>query len=360
MNALRKRNEDLFKGIQADAIILKTSDRFQDPSVSYYTGLGKDFLSGNMLLLKRGEKPTLFKSLLEPKITVPGIRVKRVDRKRFLEAEIKKSLKGVKSVGVNRPLHTTFSLRSLRKILGKKQVVDVSKQIALQRSVKSEEEVEKISAACRIAQGVSEKIPEIFTRGLTEKQLAMQVEFLLRERGENLLPFPVIVASSQNAAFPHHVPLDRKISKGLLLFDFGAFHDNYCSDISRVFCVGKPTRRQKRLYASVFAVKQFSQSQVRPGSVFGDVFSKASSFLKKESGFGLIHGLGHGLGVEVHDCPAGFLDGNKETVKENMVLTVEPGIYGKFGGIRIEDDVLVARRGCKLLTKAPTELISLS
>lgn len=359
MNPPAQKIKALFKNISADAVLLRTNDRLHDPSVSYYTGLGEDFLSGNILLLKKGERPLLFKSVLEPKVSVPGLKVKRIDKKKDFEKEMKQALKATKVLGINKPLHTSFSIRSLKKVLGKRKIADVSKNIALQRSVKSDEEVKAISVACRIAQNVSEKIPEIFRKGMTEKQLAMETEFLLRQYGENSQPFPIILASGKNAAFAHHVPLDKKISKGFLLFDFGAYHKNYCSDISRVFCVGKPTRKQKGLYSAVFAAKQFAHSQVRPGAVFGDVFSETNSFLKKVSGFRMVHGLGHGLGVEVHDCPNGFLEGNKEKIRKNMVLTIEPGIYGKFGGIRIEDDIVVTRRGCRPLTKAPAELVIL-
>ena len=223
------------------------------------------------------------------------------------------------------------------------------------RSIKAGEEIASISKACKTAQKASNSIPAIFRKGMTEKQLALEIEILLREKGENVLPFPPIVASGKNAGFPHHVPGKQKIRKGLLLLDFGAYYKNYCSDISRVFCIGKPSKKQKQLYASVFAAKQFGQALCKPKASFSQVFEQVSKFLKKETGFRLVHGLGHGLGVEAHDFPAGFLQGNREKLKPGMVLTIEPGIYGRFGGIRIEDNVVVTAKGCRPLTKAPAE-----
>ena len=241
-------------------------------------------------------------------------------------------------------------------ITGKKKLVDVSKQIALVRAIKSGEELACLEKAAKIAEKVAAAIPGIFKKGITEKKLGLEIEIMLREKGDNLLPFPVIVASDRNSSFPHNVLTDKRITRGLLLFDFGAYFKGYCSDITRVFSVGKATEKQRHLYAGVFSAKQFAQRMVKPGIALGKVFDEADSFLKKETGMKLIHGLGHGLGIDAHDFPSGFLHDNKEKLQKDMVLTVEPGIYGKFGGIRIEDDVVVTANGCRPLTKAPAGL----
>jgi len=356
---IEKRSRTLFDSLDVSAVVLRTSDSFSDSSLSYFTGLPKRFLSGNVLILKREKKPLLLKSVLEPNISVPGATVKRVDRKRQFEAILRRELKGVKKVGINRPFHSTASLAALRKTLGKRKLVDVSKQVGKMRAVKSASEISKIAKACKIAQNVSKKIPSLYRKGMTEERLALEIEMLLRERGENELPFPVIVASGAGARFPHHVPLRKKISKGLLLVDFGAFYKNCCSDITRVFSVGKPKKGQRKLYKAVFDAKEFAQSLCRPKASFASVFAETNSLLKKSTGFSLIHGLGHGLGTEVHDFPSGFLKGSKERLEKGMVLTIEPGIYGSFGGIRVEDDVLVTKRGCKQLTRAPSKLLEL-
>jgi len=359
MTGLAKRNKALFKNLNAGAVLLRTNGHIPDLSVSYFTSLPKHFLSGNLLILKPKQRPLLIKSILEPRVSVPGLRVVRIDKKNQLEKTLRHELKGIKTVGVNKPFCTSQTMAAFRKMLKGRKFVDASKNIALLRAIKSSDEIASISKAGKIAQKVSDAIPALFRRGMTEKQLALQMELLLQQKGENVLPFPAVVASGKNAAFPHHVPLNQKIKRGFLLLDFGAYYKNYCSDITRVFSVGKPSKKEVELYSSVFAAKQFSQSLIKPGASFGVIFRQASSFLEKETGKPLIHGLGHGLGVDVHDFPSGFLKGSKEKLKKNMVLTVEPGIYGNFGGIRIEDDVLVTSNGCRQLTKAPAGLIRL-
>ncbi len=359
MNELKERSKRLFQKAKVDAVALKTNDLFPDSSVSYFSGIPKHFLGGNLLLMRPGRMPLLLKSVLEPKVSQKGLRVKRIDKKKQLASVLKKELKGVKKVGVNKPLHTYQSLSSLKKAVGKKSMVGISKKIAEVRAVKSESEIESVSRACEIAEKAAFRIPGVFRKGMAEKELALEIELFLREKGENILPFPVIVASGKNASFPHHVPGNTKIRTGLLLADFGACHKTHCSDITRVFSVGSATKKQRSLYAGVFAAKQFGQSLVKAGAVQGKVFEEVGGFLKKETGFKLVHGLGHGLGVDAHDFPRGFLQGNKEKLSRNMVLTVEPGIYGKFGGIRIEDDVVVSQNACRPLSKAPAELICL-
>ncbi len=359
MNELVKRRKKFFEMTGASAALFKTSDSLQDSTVSYFSGLPKQFLANNLLVIKPTGKPLLIKSLLEPKISVPGVTVKNINKRKQLEGILKKELKGVKKIALNKPLHTSFSLRALKKLIGKKKLVDASKQLGKMRSVKSAIEIEKISKACKIAESVAESIEGIFTKGMTEKRLGLEMESMLREKGDNTLPFPPIVASGKNATAPHSIPSTKRITKGLLMLDFGACFKGYCSDITRVFSVGKAGKKQQQLYANVFAAKQFSQSQIKTGVIMGEVFDKAAGFLKKETGFPLIHGLGHGLGLDTHDFPSGFLSGNKEKLQKDMVLTVEPGIYGKFGGIRLEDDVVVTKKGCRSLTNAPAELLLL-
>ncbi len=359
MNELVKRKKKFFEMTGASAALFKTSDFLQDSTVSYFSGLPKQFLANDLLVIKPTGKPLLIKSLLEPKISVPGVAVKNINKKKQLEEILKKELKGVKKIALNKPLHTSFSLRALKKLIGKKKLVDASKQLGKMRSVKSAIEIEKISKACKIAESVAESVGGVFTKGMTEKRLGLEIEAMMREKGDNILAFPPIVASGTNASAPHSIPSTKRIASGLLLLDFGACFKGYCSDITRVFSVGRPSKKQQQLYTNVFAAKQFSQSQIKEGVLAGDIFDKAASFLKKETGFPLIHGLGHGLGLDTHDFPSGFLSGSKEKLQKNMVLTVEPGIYGKFGGIRIEDDLVVTPKGNRPLTKAPAELLVL-
>ena len=359
MSEIGRRRKLFFDNVDAGAAVFRTSDFLQDSAVSYFSGIPRQFLGNNLLVMKRDATPLLLKSLLEPRLSSKEVRIKNIDRRKQLEAIVKAELRGVKTIAVNRPFHTGNSLNALKKIAGKRKLVDASKQIGEMRSIKSGGEISKISKACKIAENAVKNVPGIFRMGMTEKQLGLQIELMLREKGDNLLPFPLIVAGGRNSAFPHQVPLPSKISRGLLLLDIGACYKGYCSDITRVFSVGVPSRKQKGLYAGVFAAKQCAQNLIMPGAVAGRVFGEAEELLKKRTGFKLIHGLGHGLGLDAHDFPSGFFHENREKLQKNNVLTVEPGVYGKYGGIRIEDDLVVTAGGCKLLTNAPEELVQI-
>ena len=144
-----------------------------------------------------------------------------------------------------------------------------------------------------------------------------------------------------------------------MLIDFGAKYHNYCSDLTRTFFVGRAGEKEKELYSKVFEAQKMAEEKITEGAKASEIFNEINSFLKRECGQELQHGLGHGLGLEVHDFPGGFTSVSKDILKENMVLTVEPGIYKKFGGIRIEDDILVLKKGCKKLSNASSELIEL-
>jgi Xaa-Pro aminopeptidase len=359
MGGLGRRKKDFFKSTGSDAAIFKTSDLLRDSTVSYFSGIPGQFLGNNLLVMTPDSRPLLLKSLLEPRLSSKEVRIKNIDRRKQLEGIVRGELRGARAIAINRPFHTLNSLKALGKIAGGKKLVDASKQVGKMRSVKSEDEVSKISTACKIAEKAISEVPCLFKKGMSEKELGLKIELLLREKGDNMLPFPLIVAGGANGAFPHHVPLLSKISKGLLLLDIGACYRGYCSDITRVFSLGKPSRMQKGLYAGVFAAKQSAQSMIMPGAVAGNIFDGAEELLKRGTGFGLVHGLGHGLGLDAHDFPSGFFHGSAEKLRKNNVLTVEPGVYGKFGGIRIEDDVVVTARGCRPLTRAPEELVAI-
>ncbi|MBN1941133.1 MAG: M24 family metallopeptidase, partial [Candidatus Diapherotrites archaeon] len=234
-----------------------------------------------------------------------------------------------------------------------------SKALAKARETKTREEISKIQKAVKISEKAINSLPRYFRRGMTEKQLALKLESILRAQGDNELAFPSIVASAKNSAIPHHVTSNTKIRNGLLLIDFGAKYKNYCADLTRVFCVGRATKQQKELYEKVYSAKEFAQELCKPNAKCEEIFSETSKLLKRTTRKPLMHGLGHGLGLQVHDFPSGFLEKSKDVLRESMVLTVEPGIYGKFGGIRIEDDALITRNGAKLLSRAPRKMIEL-
>ena len=355
MNAKLKA---LFAVAAVDSIVLRTYPNNVDPAFFYSSGIPVGQLDNNLLILSAGRKPLLVRSVIDAEINNRGIRIKTVKRRKQMETILRSELRG-KRVGVNMDVLSASSLKRLRKEVRGKTFVDISKELANARAIKSASEISKIAQAAKITEQALNALPNIFRRGMTEKQLALKLEFLLREKSGDNVSFPPIVASGRNSAFPHHVPLDRKIRKGLVLIDCGTRFKGYCADLTRVFSVGKPSTREQKTYATVFEAKVLGESLCVEGSHAANVFKQSSAFLKRNIGQNLIHGMGHGLGLEVHDAPSGFAEGSKTVLKSGMVFTVEPGVYLKGFGIRIEDDVVVGKNKCRKLSSAPDELIRL-
>ena len=348
----------LLKDANVDAVILRTSPACFDPNFFYFSGIQPGVLDNNALLLSPRKNPLLVRTVLDPEINAKGLRVKTVKKRRQMEEILKKELSG-KSIGINGQRYAIASLKKLKKALPKKRFVDISTQLSLAREIKAPWEISRISKAAKITEKALSDLPQIFKKGMTERQLALKLEFLLRERSKDNVSFPPIVANARNSSFPHHFPSEKKIRKGIVLVDCGTKFKGYCADLTRMFIVGKPSTGEKRLYETVFEAKRLGQELSAESAMAGDVFKQVSDFLKRNAGQALIHGLGHGLGLETHDSPPGFLQDSKDKLKAGMVLTVEPAVYNKGFGVRIEDDIVVGKRKSRALSNAPKQLIPL-
>jgi Xaa-Pro aminopeptidase len=227
------------------------------------------------------------------------------------------------------------------------------------RAVKEPAELDAIRSAARILNDVYERLASERAVGRTERDLAWWFEQALREEGAHDLAFPVIVASGPNAALPHHSSGDRLIATGeLLLVDAGARLDGYCSDCTRTFATGPLAEDLQRAYASCRAAQEAGLAGVRAGAAAADLDGLAARELVR-SGHEVKHGLGHGVGLEVHELP--LLRPEAEgTLAVGNVVTIEPGAYlpGR-GGVRIEDLVIVSDNGPEVLTPFTKELLTL-
>lgn len=233
------------------------------------------------------------------------------------------------------------------------------------RAIKDEEEIKKLKKAIALTDEtfgyIFKFIKKNNKKGITEKRIAWEMEKFIRENKGADLSFESIVASGKNSAIPHHLSGLRKIKKGdTVLLDFGAMHKGYHADMSRTIFIGKPDKKQEEIYNKVLRAQKEIIKMIRPGILSGDLDNRAREIFEK---FGcrenFLHGLGHGIGLEIHEFPSMHQTraGNNIKLKPNMIFTVEPGIYySGFGGVRIEDIVLVAEKGCKALSQAPKEL----
>ncbi|MFH1010255.1 MAG: M24 family metallopeptidase, partial [bacterium] len=197
--------------------------------------------------------------------------------------------------------------------------------------------------------------------GITEIDLAAEVLYRHRKYGASGDSFDAIIASGPNSALPHAHPTKRKIRKGdFVTFDIGCFYEGYSSDLTRTFVMGKATPKQRKVYQTVLKANQKAIRTAKAGMDGFDLDKVARDLIKK-AGYGpkFGHGLGHGLGMEVHAFPR-LSRLVHAKLKPNMVVTIEPGIYiPRWGGVRIEDDVCIKRGGCEVLTSFPKELIEL-
>lgn len=229
------------------------------------------------------------------------------------------------------------------------------------RAVKTVEETEKIVKAQRIAEKAFDYILGFISTQKTEKEIALELEYFMLKNGADALSFETIAVAGKNSSKPHGVPGNSKIQNGdFITMDFGAVTDFYHSDMTRTVAVGEVSSKQIEVYETVLEAQLAGLDAVNAGAVCKDV-DKAARDIIAEKGYGTYfgHGLGHGVGVEIHEFPS--LNPSSDTVlKEGHIVTVEPGIYlpGEFG-VRIEDMALVTAEGCRNLTCCEKKLIVL-
>lgn len=237
--------------------------------------------------------------------------------------------------------------------------------ISSPRIVKSSDEIEWIRRAQKITDdafvAVCDYIAAEKNNGLTEKQIALFLEFEMRKNGSGQMPFPVIAASGENSSCPHAEASDRVIREGdFITMDFGATFNDYCSDMTRTVAVGSVSEKQRGVYEIVKNAQQVALNQIRAGMTGREADAIARDLIAG-AGYGdaFGHSLGHSVGVEIHELPA-FAPGYTAEIPENAVVTVEPGIYlaGEFG-VRIEDLVVVKRDGAEDLTRSTKNLLIL-
>lgn len=240
-------------------------------------------------------------------------------------------------------------------------VGELDKEISRIRMTKNDDEVAKIIKAQRIAEKAFEHMLTFIEQGKTEREVALELDYTMLRLGADALSFETIAVSGKNSSLPHGVPSDKKIEKGdFITMDFGAVTDFYHSDMTRTVAVGEVSTKQIEVYETVLEAQLSSLKAVRAGVPCREVDAVARNIIASK-GYGSYfgHGLGHGVGVEIHESPS--LNPSSETILEKgHIITIEPGIYlpGEFG-VRIEDMAVVTDDGCKNLTLAEKKLIIL-
>lgn len=236
-------------------------------------------------------------------------------------------------------------------------LVETEKIIEKQRAIKDEEEIKNITKACNITDDCFEYLLNYIKIGMTEKQIANAIERFFRINGADGLAFDTIVASGPNSSKPHAVPTDRKIENGdVITIDMGCKYNGYCSDMTRTIFVGEISEEVKKVYNLVLKNQMQTIKEMHEGTICKNLAKMVINDFEI-NGYDLIHGLGHSVGLEIHEIPT--LGSKSEAIlKPNMIITDEPGIYiaGHFG-IRIEDTVIVGKSIGVPLTKSSKEII---
>ena len=238
---------------------------------------------------------------------------------------------------------------------------ELSNNIYDMRTIKSTEEIEKIHKAQKIAEKAFDEILGFIRPGVTEREIALKLDNCMLENGAEGLSFETIALAGANTSMPHGVPGNYKVKNGdFVLMDFGAVYDGYHSDMTRTVCEGQSSEKMGKIYDIVLKAQLEALKKVKSGITGSELDGYARDIID-ESGYGDFfgHSLGHGVGMEIHEFPTA--SSKSETIlKENMVVTVEPGIYlpGEFG-VRIEDFVVVTENSHQNLTNCPKKLIIL-
>lgn len=363
----RKRAEKIFEQINDDCdtlLVANGSEPHLDASFFYITGFPYGLFENSYLVADRSGSVTLVTSQLEEPIArafengieifVERDRDQMMARLKLLEKQ------GTKDrIALNSSELTYSSYLAVKSVFKNSKLLDESEAFESARMIKDEDEIALIKKACDIASGIYEKIPSMLNDGVSETSVAAQMAFEMQKAGASGVSFDSIVAFGKNSAEPHYAPSASKLRKGqFVLCDYGARYRRYCSDITRTLVYGRASKKQKRMYEVVRQALELGKELCTPENTGEFVHTKVAELIDSTEYKGrFIHSTGHSLGLSVHDGP-GLSKRYKKKLKPGMVLTVEPGIYlPGFGGVRIEDDILVTDDKPKVLTKATRELI---
>ena len=268
---------------------------------------------------------------------------------------------GILSIGFEGNYLTVNELDKLKELAPKLKLTSIT--IDEIRQVKDETEIAKIEIACDIADKAFAEIVKFIRPGMREFEIAAELEHIMRRLGSQKAAFDTIVASGVRSALPHGIATDKIIRRGeFVTMDFGAIYKGYNSDITRTVFVGRADDKQRNLYNAVLNAQLLGLNTIKPNISGKETDAVVRSYLE-QVGFAqyFTHGLGHGVGLEIHEEPRLSKLSTCEALKAGMIVTDEPGVYiANYGGVRIEDTVLVTDSGARALTKSDKRLIEIN
>ncbi|WP_116190995.1 M24 family metallopeptidase [Paenibacillus taihuensis] len=342
-------------GLQADAILVTSAVNRR--YISGFTG------SSGMLLITAADSWLLtdFRYMTQAPQQAPHFTVVEHGPKWIETVRDLADKAGVRKLAFEQD-HVVFSSYSdWNGVLGSIELVPVSGAIEQLRLYKDDAELAVIREACALADETFQHILSFIKPGVSERAVALEMEMYMRSKGATSSSFDTIVASGERSALPHGVASDRIIGNNeFVKLDFGALLKGYCSDLTRTIVVGKPTDKHREIYEIVLEAQMTALAGIKPGMTGREADALARDIITKY-GYGdkFGHGTGHGFGMEIHEAPRVSVGGTT-VLEPGMTVTVEPGIYlPGFGGVRIEDDIVITENGNSLLTSSPKALFIL-
>lgn len=333
-------------GRRVDSVLLVSRLESPDYNFEYYSGLNANMFSGGVFFPLNCEPLLIMRDRA-------GIRERAalnsiLFTKKPLREELPPLFRGAKRVGINGDYLPSNTLRWLEKKFPRVRFVDVAEQLWRVRSVKDKEEISCLRKACSITARAVARLD--ISAGAREQDIAAEIEHYARRKGAVFSPqFQTVVASGKNSTMMHVTTSDRRLQdREMLIVDTGFKYRGYTSDMTRTFCVS-PTREQKMLYAAVKRAHDAALERVVPGARAKSLYFLAKEKLGDYAQY-FMYALGHGVGLDIHELP-NLYEKSKDVLRAGMVLTVEPGSHPPFGGARIEDTVLVTKKGPEVLTR---------
>lgn len=352
--------EEILRHAPVDGLLLTSAANMR--YVSGFSGEGYVYLSDRQFLVVTDSRYTVAAAL-----ECPGYQVIQWDQKGYYEPLISAVRKdGIRKLGVEDDEMTVAGFDKLRSEMAKAglrrlQLQPLRDYVTAYRAVKQTDEIRRIREAEAVGDRAFARLLPRLEAGMTEKQVAAWIEFLMKEEGADGFSFDTIAASGIHSAMPHAVPTEKKLEAGdFLTMDFGCRYKGYCSDMTRTVVIGSASDRQKQVYDTVLQAQQTALERIRPGMTGKEIDALARNVIDK-AGYGSCfgHSLGHSVGLEIHEKPC-FSPKEEKVIQPGMVITVEPGIYiENFGGVRIEDMVIITENGCENITHSPKKLIEI-
>ncbi len=347
-----KRIRRLFGSVSTDAIYITSPENLR-----YFSG----FTGGEGALILQPGACTLFtdsRYLVQAAAEAPDCEI--CDTAQHKAADALKDL-APETIGFESGFVTHAAAKRLFEALPQAEWVGVDEAVLMQRAVKDAQELELTRQAAALADDAFSHVLPHLRPGVRELDVALELEWYMRQNGASAASFPIICASGLRSALPHGVAGEKVLAEGdFVTMDFGCFYNGYASDMTRTVVLGKASLQQKTVYDTVLRAQEAGLAAICAGKT-GSAADRAARQMISEAGYGdyFGHALGHGTGLQIHEQPV--LSTRSQTVlKPNMLVTVEPGIYIEdFGGVRIEDLVIVTEEGCENLTHSDKQLLEI-